>query len=695
MTNSILNFLIEFSKRLETNASEKLDNNTFINTAERNTSQDVQEISLIRAQHATTSRLVTCLVNEGLVSSFVYLNKPSKNNSEKFPSVVQTDLENISINYNTIQTKNQVSFLVIYPKQKNTNSVKNDLNELFEPIYSASQNKFNSFFVFQLEKMPILKKEISTNIFSVGIIDSQEFSYYHWHIKGFFETSSSDYDLNKYRITDPNIIMKQLGFWLNSDKKIIDQVCNELDSSVQHQRYRYENPPKTPDIETWKSIDWENSILEGHATHPMHRARSSVIKNQTIDVSTDFSNTTVRFIAIDRSKVDMFGDFEDLLEPLIKNANHISDDVENHDNYINKMVDTTKNVIIPVHVLQLPSICLNFKDEVTLLPFESKIRGQASLRTVSNKDLAKTGKCIKLPIAIKITSALRTVTPWSTYVGPKLSQLVSKLEKRNQELNILNGLEIDNDVLVIAREDASINYKSTDFDIAKHISCIVRDEADYLIKGKNEKAIICAALTETLANGKSAVVDAFGLDTIEKRLEFLQNYSEKYFAAMIPYIINFGIAFEAHQQNTLLRVSAEKPYAITGFIIRDFGGIKVLQKQMYSALNMESDPENPLMLPDSCTDAHTVEEVYKLGYHAMIQCNMYRLIRALDLHYSRIGWGIVRNSIEKSVPSIDHPLLKYWYSPTIDLKCFMSMKLDSLYRDYLYAKVSNILILGK
>ncbi|KAJ2355890.1 hypothetical protein H4S01_006804, partial [Coemansia sp. RSA 2610] len=122
-----------------------------------------------------------------------------------------------------------------------------------------------------------------------------------------------------------------------------------------------------------------------------------------------------------------------------------------------------------------------------------------------------------------------------------------------------------------------------------------------------------------------------------------------------------------------------------GFIVRDFGGVKVHRKTF-----SRSTGANIEMLPDACTDALTMYEVYDLAYHTLIQCQLHRLVRALGLHYQGNGWEIVRRSFEQRVPSV-HPLRAAWYQETFDLKCFITMKLDGLYRDYVYHKVANVL----
>ncbi|PVV02397.1 hypothetical protein BB560_003150 [Smittium megazygosporum] len=640
--------------------------------------------NFLKAQYATASRVTTCFVNENAVSSFVYLYDPRDQNSENPFSFSFSDIFNF--NNQSPASQSVVPLLILSPKP-DSSSIESLQNNA--PVLELDST--SPFFVFQLLKIPILDTQLSPNCFSVGLLDPTELSPSFWYFENSLTRSFHENDLDTFKVTDPIFLTKHICSWLKSSPEMTDQVCHELNSSVIHQEYRYDYPPSVPDLSNSKSIEWENTIVEGHAVHPV--SRLLMLGNENIDVNTNFSNTRVVFISIERSKVSIAGDFDSEISPLLKSAKKSKDADPSISDNIYDLVDNEKYIIFPVHIQQLPTVVSLFKNEIEILPFEAKVKGQASLRTVSNEALEKSGKCMKLPIAIKVSSALRTVSAWSTHFGPRLGKIIPNIIEKNRAMCIENHLDCKEDALLIAKESSSVIYKSDDFDIGKHLSCVVRDEADALVDGKNEKVIICAALTETIPkDDQPIVVKLFGLDTLSKRKTFLQEYCDLYFEAFIPYILNFGFTFEAHQQNALLRVSASPPHKITGFIVRDFGGVKIYQPKLWSALQIFDDN---FMLPDSFTDAESMEEVYKLAYHTMIQCNLYRLVRALDLHYSGIGWDIVRQSFEKIVPDPKNPLRKYWYQPKVNLKCFMLMKLDDLYRHYIYNSVSNILLFGK
>lgn len=145
--------------------------------------------------------------------------------------------------------------------------------------------------------------------------------------------------------------------------------------------------------------------------------------------------------------------------------------------------------------------------------------------------------------------------------------------------------------------------------------------------------------------------------------------------AFLPPCLENGVAFEAHGQNTLARFD-RKSGELKGFVIRDFGGVKVHNETLKQSTGEELD-----ILPDSCVEAHTLDEVSKLLYHTLFHCQFQRLIRVLDLHYNGAGWEIVRNKMSELIPK-DHVMWPMFMGhEKVPGKCLVRMKIDELYRD--------------
>ena len=116
---------------------------------------------------------------------------------------------------------------------------------------------------------------------------------------------------------------------------------------------------------------------------------------------------------------------------------------------------------------------------------------------------------IKLSVGVKISSALRTITHFSTNFGPRFSEIIPKLT-------------FDRELLTIEEEPASAVYRSADPDISKHLAVILRAEYQ---PHSNETVIMCAALVEMdhlgSPPGIAAVQHILQLDSQAKRVRFL------------------------------------------------------------------------------------------------------------------------------------------------------------------------------
>lgn len=137
-----------------------------------------------------------------------------------------------------------------------------------------------------------------------------------------------------------------------------------------------------------------------------------------------------------------------------------------------------------------------------------------------------------------------------------------------------------------------------------------------------------------------------------------------------------GVAFECHPQNCVARFDI-KTKEIKGFIIRDFGGLKVHRETLKETTGVDLD-----VVDGHSVIASTLQEVYTRMYHTIIHNHFQQLIRVLDLHYNGIGWDVVRRQLRENIPS-DHLLYALWLSEDVKTfpgKCFMRMRMSSMYR---------------
>ncbi|KAF9960601.1 hypothetical protein BGZ72_006501 [Mortierella alpina] len=562
----------------------------------------IQLSASIRGMFASSSRLVVCLVNEGLMQA-TYMPDANLTPLGGRGSVAHLTLQDLSIVVSlahTPQTDEQGNILFL------------DSLDLQYPILAGTKPTTGT--------QPVQLSECN----------------------------------------NPSALMRLVAARMdNIDGAVLNQICSELDSSVEHMSHLFLNPRPEPTLNS-TAIEWEQSIIEGHGTHPMHKSRCAVGHTRTVSpADTNLDNPTLMLVSMPADAVVVSGEFLALMAKLVPAG-----------------LVPLGRVPVFVHPLQVVNIISMFP-EATIHPFVVPALAQTSLRTVVIPKLID--YAFKLPVGIRVTSALRTVSPWSTYVGPRVAPILERIIPKSN-------------VLKYAEEKGSVSSNNSNFAIAKHLACIIREDFGASFREKNEAVIVCAALTERPYGNTARVVDVCNLHTEASRVEFLNIYVDLAFKAFLVPLIEHGFSFEAHQQNVMVRLPIPKPGDNSpvfpcGFVVRDFGGITVHQDTLFKSIGMRVP-----VLPGHSIEVPDLKDAYAHTYHTLIQMNLHRLIRALDLHYSGQGWSIVRTKLESYFKPGDLGHDLWLTSETCRWKSFIRMKLEELYADFIYRDVPNIVL---
>jgi hypothetical protein len=120
---------------------------------------------------------------------------------------------------------------------------------------------------------------------------------------------------------------------------------------------------------------------------------------------------------------------------------------------------------------------------------------------------------LKLGVGIKLTSAVRTISPESAYLGPRFSS------------QVVPALELDPEVVTVAKELASVVHAHPNGESAKHCAAILRECYENTSEERGERLIVCTSLVESGHSGEGgdvpAVIRVFNLDTEDKRAQWL------------------------------------------------------------------------------------------------------------------------------------------------------------------------------
>ncbi|KAF8640221.1 hypothetical protein AX16_010118 [Volvariella volvacea WC 439] len=472
-------------------------------------------------------------------------------------------------------------------------------------------------------------------------------------------------------VEDPLSIWERFANAHHLEPPLIKEIGNEFSSAVKWQTYSYQHPPPAPSFAD-PSVIWEQSIVEGHPTHPMHKTRFFLPPIPDIQPGDfDLYHPKLRFVSIPKDNLKITYDFEKLLRPIVDMAStRAGQPLRAQDGY----------VVVPVHELQIYHVQDKFPEAIVYPEiFNVDLSAQQSIRSVIVPGVYH-NLSLKLGVGIKLTSAVRTISPASAYLGPRFSA------------QVVPALKLNPDVVTVAKELASVVHTHPDGEVAKHCAAIIREAYELNSEERGERLIVCTALVESGHSGKDghipAVIRVFGLDTEQKRTQWLDRFVKVYFEAFLPSVIHNGVAFECHPQNCVARFDLVTK-ELRGFIIRDFGGIKVHPETLKRSTGVELD-----FLAGHSTVTETVDEVYTRMYHTMFHNHLQQLIRILGLHYNGVGWGVVRKHLREAIPH-DHPLYDAWLSPerkTFPGKCFMRMRMSGMYRFHLHGPFPNLIL---
>ena len=223
--------------------------------------------------------------------------------------------------------------------------------------------------------------------------------------------------------------------------------------------------------------------------------------------------------------------------------------------------------------------------ELILLPeITIPARPTMSFRTVAATD-APGGPMLKLPVSMRLTSVERTVSPKSAVMGPRVSALLEGILAADTALAA---------VLSIVPERHGIHLAGTEDERARHLSMIVRDNPTTRIAGKQRLLPVGALFTPDFTADMTQPAAPMLLDTVlarqaggtraERATRFFAAYLRVAIPAVVGLYLRYGIALEAHQQNTFVVIDeAGMPVRL---VVRDFGDVKIalpaLQAQGFS-----------------------------------------------------------------------------------------------------------------
>ena len=419
----------------------------------------------------------------------------------------------------------------------------------------------------------------------------------------------------------------------------------------------------------------ESLIFEGHPTHPLTKTKLPLSMEEVRTYSPEFEkiiNLKVMLIHNEYVNVTTILDHSQFI--LNEVIPEYIDELHTFMNDRERLLKDYK--VILVHPWQYEHTIRNkFKEWLQnhiliSTPFQVPSKATSSFRTMS---LINHPYHVKLPVNVQATSAVRTVSPETTIDGPKLSQAL------HRELNQYTQLDV-------ALEPYGL-FAKTDSDDARQLACIIREKPFTKDDGI---LLVTGALVNKNVVDNEITVDSYLKwinDDINQHTirQFMRNYTRQLVTPLLALIQDYGIALEAHMQNTLVHLGPK--YQIQ-FIVRDLGGSRIDIKTLSQKLK-HIEVENKSLLADS------IEEVIMKFQHAVVQNQLAELIfhfKKYDFIKEEELFNIIQEEIEVAIndtkPHAD-TLRKVLFGPTITVKALLKMRMKKKVKKYLNISLDN------
>lgn len=457
-------------------------------------------------------------------------------------------------------------------------------------------------------------------------------------------------------------------------------------TSLIHQSMTFSMLPDTINFFTWlqhikdngttNDLSYSESlVLEGHPTHPLTKTKLPLTSEEIRRYAPEFEKIIPLHI-------------------MLVSSSHIrTTSMENDEQYIvNQVIPELKDKLqsflkpldlemnnyraIFVHPWQYDHVIgERFKtwiSEKILIPTPFTVESKATL-SFRTMELLHHPFHIKLPVNVQATSAVRTVSTVTTVDGPKLSYALQDM------LNIYPELKVS--------AEPFGEYVDVDADLARQLACIVREKP---VLAQEGSTIVSASLVNRNPVDDDVIVDSY-IKWINNELtkesieQFIRQYTSTLVRPLIAYIQDYGIALEAHMQNTIVNLG---PNYQMNFLVRDLGGSRIdLQTLKHKLPDVKITNESLI--------ADSIEAVIGKFQHAVVQNQLAELIHHFN-QYDMVNeerlFKIVQQEIEAAIDANKNhaqALHRVLFGPTISVKALLSMRMENKVKKYLNTELEN------
>jgi D-ornithine---citrate ligase len=314
--------------------------------------------------------------------------------------------------------------------------------------------------------------------------------------------------------------------------------------------------------------------LEGHPYYPTWKSRPGLSDAEVEQLSPEFNAQVPLRIAALRADMAKSESMPHVTSYHTWFATHFPMQWEQWKASLNsKGLNETQWLPLPIHAWHLQAYVLKtFAAEIEEGILITEGPDIQTLPTMSYRTmmplLNESAPLIKLPIALWMTSELRSLQAKSIHMGPRISTVITKI------LAAENGFDRQ---LEIFPEEIGVRYKNAitqDDAPGRHLSVVYRASQQAFERSDDCLPITVASLfTRLPGSDRPLFTDLIERDGVRTSADSVESWFRQYAKVVtrpvVAIYLLYGIGLEAHQQNTMVLFSPDGK--ARSLLIRDFG----------------------------------------------------------------------------------------------------------------------------
>ncbi|NMH69027.1 IucA/IucC family siderophore biosynthesis protein [Bacillus sp. RO3] len=343
--------------------------------------------------------------------------------------------------------------------------------------------------------------------------------------------------------------------------------------------------------EDFEYIEAEQSLLFGHLLHPTPKSKQGLTELEDHMYSPEYKGEfQLHYFSAEKSLVQQDSSAPESAASIV--LNELKNDAEVDQNWLHNRLEEREHLFIPVHPLQVKAVLEKRKVHDLMAegrleyigPLGKRFTATSSFRTVYSKD---SRYMYKFSVPVKITNSLRMNLKKELARGVEVSRLLHT-EVGNSLASEFPKFKVIQDPAYI---DLDLNEEVSGFEL------VIRENPFY---ENSQGSSLIAALCQDHAYGGKARIHSIisGIAQREKRsleevsLDWFDRYLSMTLDPMMWLFHTYGIALEAHQQNSVIQLRNGYPET---FYYRDNQGYYYSEskveklKKILPELNQVSD----------------------------------------------------------------------------------------------------------